>query len=124
MQHETRSGDPREEEVEILRDEAEVLEAEAAGLAAAAMVLDVEADRLEGEREEFHFSVDGEPYETRDHVRTPNEILAIAELSPALRYLEEVSPEKASFKDRGEERIRMVNRMVFITLSIGPTPTS
>ena len=78
MQNEGEGGDPREEEVEVLRDEADVLEAEAAGLAAAAMVLEVEADRLEGEREEFHFTVDGEPYETRDHVRTPNEILAIA----------------------------------------------
>jgi hypothetical protein len=88
------------------------------------MVLDVEADDLEAEREEIHFKVDGEPYETRDRARTPNEILAIAGLNPTLRYLEEVSPEKASFKDRGDEQIRMVNRMIFITLSIGPTPTS
>jgi hypothetical protein len=124
MQHEAEGGDPRQEEVEVLRDEAEVLEAEAVGLVATAIVLDAEADRLEREREEIHFTVDGESYETRHRERTPDGILVIAELNPALRYLEEVSPEKASFKDRGEEQIRMVDRMVFITLSIGPTPTS
>lgn len=124
MQNQNEVGDSREEAAEVLRDDARVLETGAVTLDAAAQVLDAEADCLDNDRREIHFTVDGEPFETHERDRTPNEILVIAGLKPELRYLEEVSPAEISFKDRGEERIRMVNHMVFISLSIGPTPTS
>ena len=71
MENETDREDPREEARE-LRDEAEFLEAEMIGLAAAAAVLESEADDLENDHPEIHSKVDGEPYETRKRELTTN----------------------------------------------------
>lgn len=124
-------GEVRDDEVDALRAEARLIETEAIELETVAVVLgaeaehlEVEADRLEHERRVIHFKVDGDPYETRERSLTANQILAIAKLNPTLRYLEEVAPTKRSFKDDGNKEIEMINDMIFISLSVGPTPTS
>jgi hypothetical protein len=124
MENETQREESREEEIKELRDDAALLDDEAIDLTAAAAVLEAQADQLEGEHREIHFKVDGEPYETKERELTANQILRIADLEPTLRYLEEISPEKVSFKDKGEETIRMINHMEFISLRVGPTPVS
>ena len=116
--------DSREEEVKELREDATLLEVEAVGIAAAAVVLEAEADHLENEERGIHFKVDGDSFETTKRILRANEILLIAGLDPALRYLEEISPEKKSFRDKGEDEIHMINHMEFISLRVGPTPVS
>lgn len=120
----------RHHEAEELRAEAAELKEVAGELAATAVAVDTEAELLEAEAEDIdrdgliHFTVDGESLETRDHELTPNQILELAGLDPKLRYLTEVKPKDESFKGRGTDPIRMVNCMVFISLSCGPTTTS
>lgn len=123
MEQEAQHGNLHDE-VKELREGAEVLEGEAVDLAVAAAFLEAEADRLEDGHRETHFKVDGEPYKTIERELTAKGILKIAGLDPALRYLDEISPEKVSFKDKGEETIRMIDHMEFISLRVGPTPVS
>jgi hypothetical protein len=124
MESETGRKDSRGEEIRELREEAALLEVEAVGIATAAVVLEVEADHLEDEEHEIHFNVDGDRLETTKRTLRANEILRLAGLDPANRYLDEISPEQRSFKDKGEEEIHMINHMEFISLRVGPTPVS
>src|SRR5664280_1043130 len=121
MENETEREDSREHEIEELREEAVLLEVESVGLGVAAAVLEDEANRLDEVEREIHFKVDGEHLETEKRILTANDILRIADLDPAQRYLEEISPEKLSFKDKGDEQIHMINHMEFISLRVGPT---
>lgn len=110
-------------EAQDLDEVAEVLEAAALVAEVEAEVLDVEADELE-RHHVIHFSVDGEHFETRERELTPDQILKLAGLNPKLRYLTEVKPSDKNFKDKGHVPIKMVDCMEFVSLSIGPTPTS
>jgi hypothetical protein len=111
-------------EAAVLEGAAEVLEAEEVVLESEAAVLLAEADELEHHHETFRFTVNGDPFETKRHELTPNDILEIAGLNPALQYLVETAPEDRDFKDHGAEPIKMKHHMEFISLRVGPTPTS
>jgi hypothetical protein len=124
MESETGREESRENEIKELREDAALLEVEAVGIATAAAVLEAEADHLEDEEHQIHFKVDGDPFETTKRTLRANAILRIAGLDSALRYLDEISPEQRSFKDKGEEEIHMINHMEFISLRVGPTPVS
>lgn len=72
-------------------------------------------------------TVDGEPYHPPRRRMTPNEIIADAtENDPAQYYLVRIRQheERISYKDKGDIPIRLRDRMVFATISTGPTPVS
>jgi len=71
------------------------------------------------------FTVDGEPVTTPEEILTPNQILTLAGIDPATNYLVKVSGrEQESYQGRGDERIRVHEHEVFVSVSTGPTPTS
>ena len=70
MESETGREDSREEEIRVLREGAALIEMEAVGLVTAAVVLEAEADHLEDQEREIHFSVDGEDFETAERILT------------------------------------------------------
>jgi len=79
-----------------------------------------------GRDHKIHFTVDGEPYETRERELTPNEILKrFAHKDPATHYLVQIQGrERVSFQGKGDEPIKMHNEMKFQVISTGPTPVS
>lgn len=74
----------------------------------------------------IHFTVDGEPETTTDRKLTPEQVLRIAGLDPAVYYLILLRGEKnqESYKDTPTATINMHEGMKFITGSLGPTPVS
>jgi len=78
-----------------------------------------------GRGHEIHFTVDGEPLETRDRELTPNEILRKFGKDPATQYLVQIKGhERISYQGKGDEPIKMHNEMRFQVISTGPTPVS
>ena len=75
---------------------------------------------------EIHFEVDGEPFETKKHELTPNEIISeFGKKNPADHYLVQILPGKTiSYKDQGNEPIKMHDCMNFQIVSTGPKPVS
>lgn len=75
---------------------------------------------------EIHFTVDGEPYETRELELTPNEIIKrFADKDPATHYLVQIEGHRRiSYQGKGDEPIKMQNGMKFQVISTGPTPVS
>lgn len=68
---------------------------------------------------------DDEPLVIPDRDTTPNEILRIAGLDPATHYLVHIQgKEQESYKDRGEEPLKVHNNDKYVSVSTGPTPTS
>ena len=80
----------------------------------------------QGRSHEIHFTVDGEPYETRERELTPNEILQkFAGKDPATHYLVQIQGQhRISYPGTGDEPITMHNGMRFQVISTGPTPVS
>lgn len=70
--------------------------------------------------------VDGEPFEIEDRRLTPNEIIRrFAEKDPATNYLLQIgSGDPVSYQGKGDEIIKLRNKMRFQVISVGPTPVS
>ncbi len=83
-------------------------------------------DRGRPHSHEIQFSVDGEPYETRERELTPNEIIRrFAQKDPATHYLVQIEGHRRiSYEGKGDEPIRMHDGMRFQVISTGPTPVS
>jgi len=80
---------------------------------------------MEEKRHVFSFTVDGEPFETHEHVLTPRMIMSLAGVDPDIHYLVLVEGrQQKSFEGRPNEEIHMRNHMKFLTVSTGPTPVS
>ena len=75
---------------------------------------------------EIHFTLDGEPYETRERDLTPNEIISrFAQKDPATHYLVQIEGHhRISYEGKGDEPIKIQNEMRCQVLSTGPTPVS
>ena len=75
---------------------------------------------------EIHFTVDGEPYVTEAKELTPNVILKdFAGRDPANYYLVRIEgAHKESYKDKGNDPIRMHDGMRFQAVYVGATPVS
>jgi len=72
----------------------------------------------------FNYTVDGKPQSTSEHELTPNQILTNAGIDPATNYLVEiVGREKKSFQGINDP-IHMHEHMIFISVSVNPTPVS
>lgn len=74
----------------------------------------------------IHFTVDGEPCETKRHELTPNEIIVDYSRQPLEnRYLVQIEGGKSeSYQGRGNTLIRMHDGMCFQIFSVGPMPVS
>lgn len=70
--------------------------------------------------------VDGEPYEAPRRIMTPNDIIQDAtKKDPANHYLVQITKhERISYKDRGDEPIRLRRGMKFQVICTGPMPVS
>jgi hypothetical protein len=79
---------------------------------------------VEGHRKEVHFTVDGEPFETRDPEQRAREILKkYAKVDPEhyeLGELEHHDPKPKVFKNDEIVHIRQDAR--FVTVRVGPGP--
>lgn len=87
------------------------------------------ATEMSAERERpggpIAFTVDGEPVTTTEEQLTPNQVLSLAGIDSATNYLVQVEGRhQVSYQGRGEERIRVHEHEVFVSVSTGPTPTS
>ncbi len=79
------------------------------------------------QQHEIHFTVDGEPEETKRHEMTPNEIIIeYGHKDPATSYLVRIEHghKEESYEGKGNEPIRLHNGMKFQIISIGPMPVS
>lgn len=75
----------------------------------------------------IHFMVDGEPEETERREITPNVIIREFGLKdPSTNYLVRIQGghKKDSYRDRGDEIIKLHNGMQFQIISLGPTTVS
>ena len=73
----------------------------------------------------FYYTVDKEPQETFEHVLTPEQILDKAGIDSKLHYLVElVGNTQKSYEGKPKEEIHMHQKMEFISVAVGPTPTS
>ena len=70
--------------------------------------------------------VNGEPFETREVLQTPNRIITqFAKKDPATNYLVQIKGKtQISYQGKGDEKITLHNGDQFITISTGPTPVS
>lgn len=70
--------------------------------------------------------VDGESFEIEDRSLTPNEIIRrFAEKDPATNYLVQIGGgDSVSYQGKGDEVIKLRNKMRFQVISVGPTPVS
>ena len=92
----------------------------------------IEAQEQTKERPEdhghvIHFTVDGEPCETKEKELTPNQIIKrFAGKDPATHYLMQIvhGHEPISYQGKGEDPIRLREGMKFQVMSTGPTPVS
>lgn len=75
----------------------------------------------------FNYTVDGEPQSTNEHQLTAGEILSKAGKDPANFYLvlfKGNSQQEESFEGRPDAIIHMHQHMIFISISLAPTPVS
>ena len=76
---------------------------------------------------EIHFTVDGEPCETRHRELTPNQIICeFGHKDPNKHYLLQLEGhhEPISFKGKGDDPIQLQDGDRFQIISTGPTPVS
>lgn len=75
---------------------------------------------------EIHFTVDGEPCETKHRELTPNQIISeFGKQDPATSYLVEIQGNhRVSYKDKGNVEIKLHDGMCFQIISTGPKPVS
>ena len=94
--------------------------------------LNIRSKRQEQDLEEvrrhevIHFEVDGEPYETRQRVWTPNAIIKdFGEQDPTTNYLVRLGGhEPHSYRDKGDIPIEIHDCERFQIIPIGPAPVS
>jgi hypothetical protein len=73
----------------------------------------------------FHYTVDGEAQETSEHTLTPEQILENAGIDSKLHYLVQlVGNTQKSYEGKPKEEIHMHQKIEFISVAVGPTPTS
>lgn len=73
----------------------------------------------------IHYTVDGEPQETRERELTPRQIIVNAGLNPEERYLVKIEGRhQESYKDRMDEPIRLHEKVKFVTVFTGPVPVA
>jgi hypothetical protein len=85
------------------------------------------SEQAEGEKpkKKITFTVDEAEIVTEDKELTPDEILVLAGLDPATRYLVRVKARKQeSFEGKGEIPIKVHEGEDFISVAVGPTPVS
>lgn len=76
-------------------------------------------------RVSIKFTVDGEEFTTDDRTLTPTQILQIAGIDPATRYLVEVKNKRTiSYQGKPEEIIHINKDDKFLSVFMGPTPVS
>jgi hypothetical protein len=100
--------------ITVLQDEENTLEA-----------AEHEIERIE--HKPVHFTVDGEPCESKEHVLTPDQIIREfgGGKDPKTNYLVQITGgQKTSYKDKGHEPIKLCDGMSFQIISTGPTPVS
>ena len=69
--------------------------------------------------------MDGERQETREHTRTPRQILVAAGIDPESYYLVHLSGhERTSYKDRPDEPIHLHEHEKFVSVYMSSTPVS
>jgi len=118
-----------EAEAHLKRAEADIAVARDAESAAEKEVSEAIHEIEEAEKHhhhEIHFELDGEPFETKKHELTPNQIISeFGKKNPADHYLVQILPDKTiSYKDKGNESIKMHDCMNFQIVSTGPKPVS
>ncbi len=88
-----------------------------------------EGDRHEpdhhGHDRAIHYTVDGEPQESRKHILTARQILVHVGLDPASYYLVQLlCDERKSYKDRPDEPIQLHEHARFVSVYASCTPVS
>jgi hypothetical protein len=86
-----------------------------------------EEDLKKDHDKEIHFTVDGEPFETRHPKQTPNYIIdEYSDRDPATNYLVKIKGhgKDVSYKDKGEVPIIIEDCDAFQIISIGPATVS
>ncbi|MBN8991359.1 MAG: hypothetical protein J0H42_24190 [Rhizobiales bacterium] len=81
----------------------------------------------EHHEEGVHFTVDGEPFETRHPEQTPNFIIKeYSDRDPATNYLVKIQGhgKDVSYKDKGNTQITIEDCDAFQIISVGPAPVS
>jgi hypothetical protein len=76
---------------------------------------------------EIHFTVDGEPVETRHRELTPNQIIVeFGHKDPKTHYLLQIGDHhhRISYEGKGDEPIELHDCMRLQIISTGPTPVS
>lgn len=83
-------------------------------------------DEEEHRERVIHYTVDGEPQSTNEHVLTPTQILKKANIDPSSHYLIQLldDNEQKSYKDDSNVPIHMHEGMRFLSASSGPTTVS
>jgi hypothetical protein len=83
-------------------------------------------DVEKGKKLAIEFTIDGDPYRSREAKVTARELLvSFAKVDPALFYLVELEgSHQRSYKDKPDETIHLHENAAFITVSLGPTPVS
>jgi hypothetical protein len=84
------------------------------------------ADLEEAERHKvIHFEVDGDPYETRQRVWTPNAIIKeFPKLDSSANYLVRIGHDEANYKNKGEIPIELHECDGFQVIPLGPATVS
>ncbi len=74
---------------------------------------------------QIEFKVNSQIIKTIEHELTPVQIMGLAHIDPQTNYLVQIKGhEQISYQGKPEEEIHLHEHMVFITVSIGPTPVS
>ncbi len=121
--------DIEQAEAHLRKAETDLKAAEAAEEAAEHEIKEAlqELKEAEDHHHEIHFTVDGEPCETKRHEMTPDEIIReYGGKDPATNYLVQIKKggENVSYQGKGGEVIKLHNGMQFQIISTGPTPVS
>lgn len=73
----------------------------------------------------FNYTVDDEPQSTTEHILTPTQILTNAGVDSKNHYLVQLEGNhKTSYQGKPDEQIHIHEKMVFISVSTGPTEVS
>jgi len=73
----------------------------------------------------FRFEVDGEIVETTHRELTPVQIMELTEIDPETNYLVEIEGHhQRSLKDVPNVPVKLHEGSKFVSVSVGPTPTS
>jgi len=89
------------------------------------MTAETDSVHTENEGRTIHFTVDGEPFATKEDDLTPREIMVLAKIDPANHFLTLVKGrEQISYEGKNDVEIEMHDHIVFVSAKTGPTPVS